>query len=143
MSKFVKGAHHINLRPNHENYDGCIKFYTEDLGLEMTSFWNKMRGEFNSRNCFIDCGNGTLLEVCECETGTTDAGIIQHFSLEVESAKETMAHLKECGYTFANSKGQPSDDTIIDVTVGGVHMNLFFVVSPSKELVEFLEVVKD
>ncbi|MDO4199090.1 MAG: VOC family protein [Erysipelotrichaceae bacterium] len=143
MSKYVKGAHHINLRPNHENYDACMKFYTEDLGLEMTSFWNKMRGDFNSRNCFIECGNGTTLEVCECETGTTDAGIIQHFSLEVNSVRELMTHLKEKGYTFSNSKGQPTDDSIIDATVCGVHMNIFFVKSPSGELVEFLEIVKD
>ena len=54
-----------------------------------------------------------------------------------------MAMLKEKRYSFSKSNGQPGDDTIIDVTVGGVHMNLFFVVSPSKELVEFLEVVKD
>lgn len=141
MSPYIKGANHINLRPTHAKYDATIKLYCQDLGLKMTNFWNKDRNGFNSRNCFIDCGNGTTLEICECETGTEAAGVIQHFAFDVYNAKETLEMLKEKGYQIVSSNGQPTEKMLNEVRVGNpeMHLLLGFVKSPSGEIIEFVE----
>lgn len=141
MSKYIKGMNHVNIRPSHASYDATIELYCDVLGLKMTNFWNKDRNGFNSRNCFIDCGNGTTIEVCESENGTDKAGIVQHFAFDVESAEETLTMLKEKGYPIVTSSGVPTDKMLNDVRVGNpeMHLLLGFIQSPSGEILEFVE----
>lgn len=141
MSTYIKGINHINLRPTHEKYDETIRFYCDVLGLKMTNFWHKDRNGFLSRNCFIDGGNGTTLEVCECETGTENAGIIQHLAFSVYDAKATLEMLKEKGYQMVTSSGAATEKYLNEVKVGNpeMHLLLGFVKSPSGEIVEFVQ----
>ena len=137
----VKTLHHINLRPSREDYDKTIKFYCEDLGMKTVNSWQKDRGEFISRNCYIDTGCGVLMEVCETAVENKKAGPIQHFALAVDDCNAVMTQLKEKGYVVANSKGQASETLTIDVAVGDpvIKCRTGFVLSPSGELVEFVQ----
>ena len=137
----VKGLHHINLRPSRDDYDAMIKFYCEDLGMKVINSWMKDRGTFVSRNCYIDTGDGTLIEACETDPANKNAGVIQHFALRVDDCEETMKYLKEKGYAIVNSKGKPSEELCIYVEVGNplIKCKTGFVLSPSGELVEFVQ----
>jgi len=136
----IKGIHHINIRPSHDDYDKMIKFYVDDLGFKIVCSWLKDRNGFNSRNCFIDVGNA-IIEACETENGTKNSGIIQHFSFEVDDCDEVMTTLKDKGYEVVNSKGLPSDSLYVDVEFGEPtkKCRCGFVLSPSGELIEFYQ----
>lgn len=137
----VKTIHHVNLRPSRNDYDAMLKFYCEDLGMKVINSWMKDRGSFVSRNCYIDAGNGVLLEACETDPENKKAGVIQHMALAVDDCKATMEELKAKGYQVVNSKGLPSEDLCIDVAVGDplIKCRTGFVLSPSGELVEFVQ----
>ena len=137
----IKTIHHINLRPSRNDYDKTLKFYVEDLGMKVINSWTKDRGDFVSRNCYIDAGEGVLIEVCETGVENKSAGIIQHFALLADDAKATLQELKDKGYEIVNSKGLPSEELTIDVVVGEppIKSRLGFVKSPSGELVEILQ----
>lgn len=137
----IKTIHHVNLRPSRNDYDETIKFYCDVLGMKMINSWLKDRGEFVSRNCYIDAGNNVLIEVCETAVENKKAGIIQHLALAVDDCDLTMKELKEKGYAIVNSKGLPSDDLYIDVAIGDplIKCRTGFVLSPSGELVEFVQ----
>ena len=137
----INGVHHVNLRPSRADYDACLKFYCEDLGMKVINSWEKDRGEFISRNCYIDTGCGILIEVCETAVENKKAGPIQHFALAVDDCKGVVSMLKDKGYLVVNSKGQESDTLTIDVAVGDpvIKCRTGFVLSPSGELVEFVQ----
>ena len=137
----IKTVHHLNLRPSRQDYDKTLKFYCEDLGMKVINSWMKDRGTFISRNCYIDAGQGVLLEVCETDVENKKAGIIQHFALYTDDAIAVLQSLKDKGYEIVNSKGQPSGDLTIDVAVGDpvIKSRLGFVLSPSGELIEIIQ----
>ena len=137
----VKTIHHINLRPSRNDYDAMLKFYCEDLGMKVINSWMKYRGSFVSRNCYIDAGNGILIEACETDPENKKAGVIQHMALAVDDCEAVISELKAKGYTVVNSKGQPSEDLCIEVAVGEpiIRCKTGFVLSPSGELVEFVQ----
>ena len=137
----IKTVHHLNLRPSRQDYDKTLKFYCEDLGMKVINSWMKDRGTLISRNCYIDAGQGVLLEVCETDVENKKAGIIQHFALYTDDAKAVLQSLKDKGYEIVNSKGQPSADLTIDVAVGDpvIKSRLGFVLSPSGELIEIIQ----
>ena len=137
----IKTVHHINLRPTKEDYDKTLKFYCEDLGMKLINSWQKDRGTFVSRNCYIDAGQGVLIEICETDVENKKAGIIQHFALYTDDAIATLQSLKDKGYQIVNSKGQPNDTLTIDVEIGDpvIKSRLGFVLSPSGELVEIIQ----
>lgn len=137
----VKTIHHINLRPSRNDYDAMLKFYCEDLGMKVINSWMKDRVTFVSRNCFIDAGEGVLIEACETDPENKKAGVIQHLALYVDDCNGVMQMLKDKGYQVVNSKGQPSESLTIDVAVGDPVMKCRtgFILSPSGELVEFTQ----
>lgn len=137
----IKTIHHINLRPSKNDYDATIKFYCEDLGMKMINSWTKLRGDFNSRNCFIDAGNGVLIEICESAVENKSQGIIQHYALYTDDATAILQSLKDKGYEICDSKGNVSENLTIDIEIGDpvIKSRLGFVKSPSGELVEIIE----
>ena len=137
----VKGIHHINLRPYKDDYDKMLEFYCDVLGMKIYRSWTKQRGDFLSRNCYIEMEDGSLIEACETDVENRNPGIIQHLALASDDALKTVEMLKEKGYQVVNSKGQPSDTLTIDVGVGDpeVRCRTGFVLSPTGELVEFVQ----
>lgn len=137
----VKTIHHVNLRPFKNDYDAMLKFYCDDLGMKVINSWMKDRGTFVSRNCYIDAGNGVLIEACETDVENKKAGIIQHIALAVDDCKASMEELKAKGYKVVNSKGLESDQLYIDVAVGEplIKCRTGFVLSPSGEIVEIIQ----
>lgn len=137
----IKTLHHVNLRPSRNDYDAMLKFYTEDLGMKVINSWKKDRGDFVSRNCFIDAGDNILIEACETSVENKKAGIIQHIAFGVDDVNKLLSELKEKGYQIVNSKGLPSAELSIDVSIGNplIKCRTGFVLSPSGELVEFVQ----
>lgn len=137
----INGIHHVNLRPSRNDYDACLKFYCEDLGLDIVNSWQKDRGDFVSRNCYVGIGSQILLEICETAVENKKAGPIQHIAFAVSDCNSLLQELKDKGYAIVNSKGLPSDSLSIDVSVGDplISCRTGFVLSPSGELVEFVQ----
>ncbi len=76
----IKGTHHVSLKCNGvEQYDRCVKYYTEVLGMEILRCW----GPDGKTGCMLDTGN-SILEIFGTGSVSEETGAVNHFALATD-----------------------------------------------------------
>lgn len=126
----ITGFHHTAIRS--DNFDACVRFYTEGLGLKVKITWGKDR----QRAAMIDAGDGNYVEIFEHgEPAPSSEAAILHFSLRTDDCSAMTEKARAAG---AEITLEPKEVTI-DSSLGPIPVKISFYKGPAGEIVELFE----
>ncbi|MDD3243551.1 MAG: VOC family protein [Eubacteriales bacterium] len=94
---YIKGTHHINLRPCGEKaYEETVAFYTQTLGMPVVRSW----GEGEKRGCMIDTGDSVMELNCAQQAADSGTPAVNHFALATDHVDEVTELVRRAGYAI-------------------------------------------
>jgi glyoxylase I family protein len=127
MSK-ITGAHHIAIRTT--QFDRCIQFYTQTLGLSVKSTWTTKTGQA----ALVEISHGTYMEIFE-RPATIEAGpVILHFCLRTDDVVGMTERVRGAGYRVTTEPLTLD----LETSIGVVKLHLAFVEGPDGESIELM-----
>lgn len=127
------GIHHISLTV--DNFDETVDFYTGVLGFTKTILFT-VNG---CRAIMMDTGNGSYLEVFECDQKiVASEGILRHVALNAADIDDVLKRVRAAGMEVTV---EPRE--VIFPGTPDIPVRIAFFIGPGKEQVELLQYLKD
>lgn len=126
VNEFSSGIQHVGIPT--ADVQKTIDFY-ESLGFKMTGRFDVDGRDF----AFLQLGN-LVVEAIPNPDPVMQPGAIDHICLDVKNIQELFNKLRDAGYTMLN-------EDLVDFNVWKNGTKLFFIEGPSKEKIEFCEIL--
>ena len=127
MSK-ITGAHHIAIRTT--QFDRCIAFYTQVLGLTVKATWTTKTGNA----ALVEIATGTYMEIFERPSAIETDPIILHFCFRTDDVVGMTERVREAGYRVTTEPLTLD----LETSIGVVKLHLAFVEGPDGESIELM-----
>jgi len=124
----ITGAHHIAIRTI--QFDRCIAFYTQALGLAMTATWTTRTG----RAAMVEIAAGSYVEIFERPASTEANPVILHFCLRTDDVVGMTERVRAAGYRVTTEPLTLD----LETSIGMVKLHLAFVEGPDGESIELM-----
>lgn len=123
----IQGIHHVALKPQKEQFQKVMEFYTEILGLEVVRRW----GDAQYPCTMISTGDNSCIEVLPVLEGEAlpAEGKFAHLALATDDVDACIERIRAAGYPVTI---EPKDVTLADLSA-----RIAFCTGACGETVEF------
>lgn len=125
--RLIEGIHHVALKPQKEQFDKVMEFYTGLLELEVVRRW----GDERYPCTMISTGDNSCIEVLPvpAEEALPDEGKFAHLALATKDVDACIERVRAAGYPVTI---EPKDVTLSDLSA-----RIAFCTGACGETVEF------
>ena len=122
---YIKGVHHIAVKPTAEQYEKTVEFYTQLLGMEIKKSW----GDPERPCLMVSCGDNTCMEILGSDSEIPAGGPLAHIAFATDKVDELIEKVREAGYQVTN---EPADANL----GGDTPLRIAFFYGPVNEHIE-------